>query len=56
MKESKELNVTKRTVALAFKEFREIIYKYLTLVYHTEILGDTNMEFISLQTKLYSVI
>ncbi len=42
MKETKEINVTKRTVSLAFKELRDIIYKYLTLVYHTEILGDIN--------------
>lgn len=42
MKETKNINVTKRTVSLAFKEFRDRIYKYLTLVYQIEILGDTN--------------
>ncbi len=42
MKEKKEINVTKRIFSLLFKEFRDIIYKYLTLVYHTEILGYTN--------------
>ena len=40
IKEYKKIKVTKRTFSLAFKESRDIIYRYLELTYQTELLGD----------------
>ena len=42
IKAFKEINVTKRTVSLAFKEFRDIIYRYLELTYQTHLFRELN--------------
>ena len=53
LKEDKKITISKRTLLKIYQIFRNIIYKYMHLVYETEVIGDANKnEFYSADESL----
>lgn len=55
MKQSFNVTITKVTIYKIYKVFRNIIYKYILIVYQTEPLGELNeRSFFSIDESLFS--